>query len=737
MAGGIVSNLMYAIGFRVNSKGIDKADEQVQSLSTSFTAAGVAAGAAIVAVAGFGAAAISAAGQYESAMSGLQMATGATAEQMAETRGIAEELYKQNFGESWDDLGGAIASVQQVTGQTGGALQQTTKDALLMRDAFGFEVGESVRSVDTMMRQFGITSDQAFSLLAQGAQNGLDKSGDLMDTANEYANQFQSLGFSAEEMFDTLAAGSANGAFNLDKVGDAVKEFNIRSKDGSKTSTEAFQMLGLNADKMMQTFAAGGPAAKQAFGDVMSMIADIEDPVARNTIGVALMGSQFEDLEASTIAAMGGAQRTFDQTKAKMDELNAAKISSPGEALSMLGRQLETNLLIPFGQKLLPYIQQFSDWVNANQPQIEALANSLADGVGQAFTAIADGAKAVYDFVAGNWSIITDTVVAFGAAVLVVKTYFVAMKVIGVVNKLMMAYRAGTMAATLTTWGLNGALLANPMTWIVIGIVALIAGIVLLVRHWDTAKAAMLAVWDGIKAGFAWLWDGIKSIFAAIGDFFATYWPYAIGLLMGPVGLIVGFIVDNWEAIRSAVVSKATAIWDKVKSIWDTITGFLQGIDLSEIGKNIIQGLINGIGNMKDAVIGKVKGIADGIVGGIKGWLDIHSPSRVMMEVGFYTGQGLAEGIAETEQMVAGASIDVAGTAVQAPQTTAAQPVRQLPAARAQSRSELYIKMDMGGALSGAGAASTPEDDRVRRLIQESVESALRRLGLDGEVSYG
>lgn len=114
---------MYAIGFKINSKGIDKADEQVQSLSSSFTAAGVAAGIAVAAVAGFGAAAISAAGQYESAMSGLQMATGASAAQMEETRGIAKELYEQNFGESWDDLGGAIASVQQVTGQTGGALQ--------------------------------------------------------------------------------------------------------------------------------------------------------------------------------------------------------------------------------------------------------------------------------------------------------------------------------------------------------------------------------------------------------------------------------------------------------------------------------------------------------------------------------------------------------------------------------------------------------------------------------------
>lgn len=686
MAGGIISNLMYAIGFKVNSKGIDQADQEVQSLSASFTAAGLAAGAAIVAVAGFGAAAISAAGQYENAMSGLQMATGLTAEQMEETRVIAEELYSQNFGESWDDLGGAITSVQSVTGQTGDALQQTTRDALLMRDAFGFEVSESVRSVDTMMRQFGITSDEAFGLLAQGTQNGLDKSGDLMDTANEYSNQFKSLGFSAEEMFDTLAAGSANGAFNLDKVGDAVKEFNIRSKDGSKTSTEAFQMLGLNADKMMSTFAAGGPGAKKAFGDIMSMIADIQDPVQRNTVGVALMGTQFEDLEADTVAAMGSAKRVFDDAKSGMDALNEAKLNSPGEALSTLGRQIETNLLIPMGQELLPYIKEFSDWVAANKPQIEAFGTSLANGIGAAFTTIAEKAKQVYDFISTNWSTITDVVIALGVAVVTLRSYFIGLQIIGVVTKLMAAYRAGTLIATAAQMGLNIAMLANPMTWIVIGIGAVIAGIVMLIRNWDTAKATILGIWDSIKTG---------------------------------------------------VSSKLTALWESIKGIWDRIMNFFNGIDLMQIGKDMIQGLINGIGNMKEAVVTKIKDVAGGITKGIKNFLDIRSPSRVMMEVGFFTGQGLAEGIAETEQMVAGASINVADAAVQLPESPVAQTARQLPAARAESRSELYIKLDMGSVQAGAGAASTPEEDRIRRLIQESMESALRRLGLDGEGSYG
>ncbi|MGN7169266.1 phage tail tape measure protein [Paenibacillus cellulositrophicus] len=216
MAGGIIGNLMFAVGFKIGDSALRKAEKQVGVLQNKVVAFGAAAG---VAMAGFAVAATAAAANFETSMSQIQMATGATNEQMEATKAIATDLYNQNFGESWDDLGQALTTTMQITGQQGEALKQTTRDALLLRDAFGFEVTESVKTSDTMMKQFGITSDQAMSLLAQGVQNGLDKSGDLMDTANEYANQFKSLGFSADEMFDTLAAGSQNGAFNLDKVG--------------------------------------------------------------------------------------------------------------------------------------------------------------------------------------------------------------------------------------------------------------------------------------------------------------------------------------------------------------------------------------------------------------------------------------------------------------------------------------------------------------------------------------
>ena len=85
---------------------------------------------------------------------------------------------------------------------------------------------------------------------------------------------------------------------------------------------------------------------------------------------------------------------------------------------------------------------------------------------------------------------------------------------------------------------------------------------------------------------------------------------------------------------------------DKIKSIWDKVIGFFKGIDLKQIGKNIIQGLINGIGSMANAVWRKVGDIADGVKKKITGLLNIHSPSRWMRDhVGKMIPAGVAVGI--------------------------------------------------------------------------------------------
>lgn len=115
-----------------------------------------------------------------------------------------------------------------------------------------------------MMDNFGTSGEEAMNLIASGAQNGLDYSGELLDSISEYSVQFGKMGLDAEDMFSIFEKGAESGAFNLDKVGDAVKEMSIRVVDGSDTTREGFELLGLDADTMAQKFAAGGDTAKEA-----------------------------------------------------------------------------------------------------------------------------------------------------------------------------------------------------------------------------------------------------------------------------------------------------------------------------------------------------------------------------------------------------------------------------------------------------------------------------------------
>jgi len=138
-------------------------------------------GTAVLAVGGL---AVSLTDNLQKSLNGVQSQTGATDEEMIGMKDTMLEIYNANLGESFDDIGRAMAEIGKQTGVTGEELKSMTTDALLLRDTFEFEVAESTRTADMMMKQFGITSDEAYNLIAQGAQKGLDKNGNLLDTIN-------------------------------------------------------------------------------------------------------------------------------------------------------------------------------------------------------------------------------------------------------------------------------------------------------------------------------------------------------------------------------------------------------------------------------------------------------------------------------------------------------------------------------------------------------------------------
>ena len=335
----------------------------IGKLTEGLSGAKVAALGAGVAAAGVVVAGVKGANDINSAMNQLTAATGATTEQSEKWRGVLESVYKNNYGEDYGDIADGIEQITKNLGDMDSEpLQSVTESAFALRDTFGYEIPESTRAAKAMMDNFGISGDQAMNLIAEGAQNGLDYSEELLDSISEYSVQFNKVGLGANDMFAIFQKGAESGAFNLDKVGDAVKEFSIRAIDGSDTTVDGFKKIGLNADEMAKKFSAGGDTAKEAFQQTIKGLAEMEDPIAQNTAGVDLFGTMWEDLGPEAVTAMADIQTSSYDTADAMNQIKDVKYDDLSSQFETLKRNVST-AVIPIGEALIPLLQTLASEV--------------------------------------------------------------------------------------------------------------------------------------------------------------------------------------------------------------------------------------------------------------------------------------------------------------------------------------------------------------------------------------
>lgn len=323
-----------------------------------------------------GTAAIKFSSDSQDAFQQFAAATGTASNEMGKYKDMINDVYKDNFGESINDVAEAMATVNQnMSYLDDSALQKCTEYAYTLSDTFGVDVAESTRAADSLIKNYGVSAREAFNLMTQGMQSGLNFSDELFDNIDEYSVQFKKLGLDAEDMFSVFANGAQNGAFNLDKIGDAVKEFSIRAIDGSDTTKQGFEALGMNADEMAQKFGAGGKTAKEAFNEVIEGLASMDDPVAQSAAGVNLFGTMWEDLGPQVITSMSTASDAIDKSRESVEGLVNVKYDTLSGALGGLWRTIQVDVLQPIGNQLIPYvtkginaIQKFTDKWNKLGP---------------------------------------------------------------------------------------------------------------------------------------------------------------------------------------------------------------------------------------------------------------------------------------------------------------------------------------------------------------------------------
>lgn len=363
-------------------KGTSKLAANASKTSAVVGASFLAIGAAAV---GIGISSVKSANNMDVAMNSFIASTGIAASETERYQGVLENIYANNYGDSFDDISASLAVVKKNMGELNDTdLQSVTESAYALRDTFGFDIPESTRAAQAMIKNFGTDGKTAMSMIAAGAQNGLDFSGELLDSISEYSVQFSKVGLNADDMFNIFQSGADNGAWNIDKIGDAVKEFSIRSVDGSKTTSEGFKQLGLDADNMTAKFGAGGETAKAAFNETIKALAGMKDPIAQNAAGVALFGTQWEDLGPQVITQLAGIKSGAYDAAGAMDGIKKVKYNDLGSMLEGLGRTLEV-MLIPLGEELIPVI---SDVINAIMPIIKDLLPVIMERVSKLFDMI-------------------------------------------------------------------------------------------------------------------------------------------------------------------------------------------------------------------------------------------------------------------------------------------------------------------------------------------------------------
>lgn len=555
-------------------------------------------------------------------------ATGTATDEMGKYKDMINNVYKDNFGESINDVAEAMATVNQnMSYLDDSALQRCTEYAYTLSDTFGYDVAESTRAADTLIKNYGVSAREAFNLITQGAQSGMDYSGEMIDSINEYSVQFKKLGLDAEDMFSIFANGAQNGAFNLDKVGDAVKEFSIRAIDGSDTTKQGFEALGMDAAKMAEKFGAGGKTAKEAFDEVIEGLASMDDPVAQSTAGVNLFGTMWEDLGPQVITSMSTASDAIDKNKESVEGLVNVKYDTLSGALGGLWRTIQVDVLQPIGDQLIPYVtkgisvvQKFTDKWNKLGPATQKTVVK--------FAAVAASAGPVLMGFGKISAGISTAISNFGKAG-------------GAITKLTGASGFSGIVKIMTgPFGIAAAAVA--------------AAALLIYKNWDRIAPILQKIGDR----FVEFWQTVKPQLEPFVEFvekIASYLKETFGPVVEEIFNFAGeFIVGTFDTIGVAIDALLTMFEGIIsflsgvfKTDWESVwngckefvgTAFSGLADMVKVPINAVISIVNGAISKINSIHFTVPEWVPGIGG--KGWEGLNIPQIPTLAKGTDNWQG-------------------------------------------------------------------------------------------------
>ncbi|MER7969689.1 phage tail tape measure protein [Streptomyces sp. NPDC096080] len=612
--------------------GADRAGESIgQRLRghLKMAAAGVGAAAGAILMSAFGQAMDQ--GQVTARLGAQLGATPQVAQRYGQVAGaLFKDAVVENF-EAGADAVKAIASNGLLPpGATNAQIKSIATNAADLASTMGVDVSLAAQAASGMLKN-GLAKDgkQAFDLLVRGSK-GLGAAGeDLLETFSEYSPIFKSAGLSGQTAMGLIRQGVQGGwVKDTDKIADAFKELHVRVTDGSKASQDAMTALGLDAKKTMSDVAEGGATGEKAMGSVLAAIQKMgpKSAAAKQAIS-ALFGGPGEDLGATLFKLnVGKAGKAMSGAQGAADRFGNALRDNAATKLTQFRNSLQQNLVEFLGGAVLPKLEGFFDFAKNHS----GLLGGMAAGV-----------------------------LALGAAFSV---------------------------AAIGVWAMNSAMLANPMFWIIAGVAVAVVGLVLLVvTYWDQIKSATLAAWSWVVAKLVWAKDMMVAAFlnftligliikhwAAIKSATVGAWNATVAWVKGIPGklyqaflnwTLLGLVIKHWAKIKTATVSKAMEMVAWVRGLPGRISSGIGSLGslLTQKGRNVVQGLWNGISAMGGWIRSKIMGWAKSVIPGpIAKALGIASPSKVTKAQGRWIARGLADGLTGSTKQVKAAATKLA-----------------------------------------------------------------------------
>lgn len=344
----------------------------------------------------------------QSASTKLQGATGASVKEMKQYEEVLKDIYANNYGDSLESVAEAMQKVKQYTGELDSSeLKDMTENAMALEDVFDMDLSETIRGVNVLTKKMGLSSKEAFDLMAKGAQNGLNKTDELGDNIAEYGPLWQQAGFSAEEMFTILQNGLDSGAYSLDKVNDFVKEFAISLSDGR--IEENLSSFSTETQNLFRAMKEGKATSKDVFYSVIEDLKSCTNEQEALTLASTVWSSLGEDNAMDVIRSLTEVNDAYKNVNGTMESIKEISYDSVESKLESLGRKVKTEILEPIADDALPVIdkaldgigkildgiaekvnppktalEEFTDEVAENNQQVRTVLDNVEESMGNA-----------------------------------------------------------------------------------------------------------------------------------------------------------------------------------------------------------------------------------------------------------------------------------------------------------------------------------------------------------------